>query len=325
MTFDGFFFFLIAWLCVAAAWFWIRPVRELHSFDKQQSLRLKGILALLVVVGHASSMVGIGFSWATLAVAVFFFISGYGLVKSYERMAAVGGNYLAGFLSRSFRKLVPSLLLMTIAYQVYLACVGRTGFCVVREFLVCGETPLPYSWFVYALLYFYLCFWLSWRLRSVLWRVSAVFAATLLYLVVMKYVVCWPWWWKLTVMAFPVGCGYACVEERVIGTVRRTNGLVLAAMAVALIPFLILGFRYGYVGLLLPLWLTGPMVILCLSVTPLRFGDCFGRVSYELYLVHGVVLGELLRLRGGIVGGGGGYSQSSLLWHRLLRLGRCTS
>ena len=66
------------------------------KFDKEATLPLRGILVLLVVVGHSLGAVGLGrYSLAFPAVAVFFFISGYGLMQ--KRLRADGNPLCGGF------------------------------------------------------------------------------------------------------------------------------------------------------------------------------------------------------------------------------------
>ena len=59
----------------------------LDGFGKRETLPLRGILVMLVVLGHLVGEVATkghplaGLSWATPAVGVFFFLSGYGLFR----------------------------------------------------------------------------------------------------------------------------------------------------------------------------------------------------------------------------------------------------
>lgn len=60
-------------------------------FDLTHTLPLRGILATLVVIGHLDNVISgqtkilMPFHMATPAVAVFFFMSGYGLMLSFSK------------------------------------------------------------------------------------------------------------------------------------------------------------------------------------------------------------------------------------------------
>ena len=78
--------------------------RFLHGniceFSSENTLGARGILALLVVVSHWNLKYGEGtllynlFPSGTIAVAVFFFMGGYGLMKSFD---AKGYTYIKSF------------------------------------------------------------------------------------------------------------------------------------------------------------------------------------------------------------------------------------
>lgn len=67
---------------------------------------LKGVLAIAVILGHVSTrvMIPLGYEWARMfgilgifSVTIFFFISGYGLMQSYQKK---GATYFQGFLRK---------------------------------------------------------------------------------------------------------------------------------------------------------------------------------------------------------------------------------
>jgi membrane-bound acyltransferase YfiQ involved in biofilm formation len=94
----------------------IRSVTEFHSFDVAHTLPLRGLLALAVIANHMQGFFPHPYLKAltclgTSAVAIFFFLSGYGLMKSYNRK---GQAYLQGFLPNRLRKIWPLCLTLTV-------------------------------------------------------------------------------------------------------------------------------------------------------------------------------------------------------------------
>ena len=121
-------------------------------FDQKHTLPLRGILAILVVLGHLDTVVAgqtkilFLLHMATPAVAVFFFMSGYGLMQSYSKK---GDNYLYRFITKSSIKLLIPLFLTTLLYQSVLLIGGRFSLNgIVNDFITGVEMPLVYSWYV---------------------------------------------------------------------------------------------------------------------------------------------------------------------------------
>ena len=91
--------------------------KGIDPFDKTAVQPLRGLLVLLVVSGHSVCALEMPqYSFAYPAVAVFFFISGYGLMQ--KRLHA-NGNSLRGGFRHSVVKLLPAFLIASAAYMVY--------------------------------------------------------------------------------------------------------------------------------------------------------------------------------------------------------------
>lgn len=92
---------------------------EFAPFDLAHTLPLRGILATLVVLGHLDDVISgqtkilMPFHMATPAVAVFFFMSGYGLMLSFLR----GGEISSEFHCQSIYKTVAA----SFVYYVFVS------------------------------------------------------------------------------------------------------------------------------------------------------------------------------------------------------------
>lgn len=259
------------------------------------------MLALLIVAHHLSQIVtpqGAPWSvtdfraWGAIVVGVFFFITGYGLMVSYRRK---GAAYLRGFIPHRLAKLLPPFLVAMLGWLLLMKL--KYGHDMLAPFatLANGAGPLPNSWFVYAVLLFYLFFYVVARLTpkprqviAALWLLSTLYIMALAALGFGE-------WWYMSIYALNVGFTYAYCERRVkawlSGDRRRLLLALLALLAVVALPVLprlLLGrdFHLSWLAnYAVPLY-----VVLCIYVLGMRGGRVLrflGTISYEIYLVQG--------------------------------------
>lgn len=124
--------FLLIWLLFAIC----KDKKQLGAFSVEATLELRGVLALGIVMHHISLRVvqaaptiwGISqFEfWGAPIVAVFFFLSGYGLMKSLQ---VKGTAYLNGFLRKRLTKVALPLFLCSLVYSVVNICILGGAIC----------------------------------------------------------------------------------------------------------------------------------------------------------------------------------------------------
>lgn len=273
---------------------------KLQSFDRKSIVPLRGLLAALVYLGHLKGHCPWAtewlpwVSWATPAVAVFFFLSGYGLCKGYE---GKGEGYLSGFLFRSFVKIARPLVPVVITYALWLQWHGRF-MSLFWRFWRDGNTPVPNTWYVYALLLMYFLWWMAWRLgQKTVVRLGVLWAGVVAYFCMMEFVLDWNFVWARTILAFPLGATFA-VHERRIRSVIEDSPMKVYLLVVALLSLAILiraCVSNGVVsiagrGLTSTLGLYVILTWYALPLPDLKALRFLGRISYEIYLVHGVVI-----------------------------------
>ena len=282
----------------------------LFGFGKTDTMPLRGLLALVVMFSHLDTKTQFAVTalhfvhWATPAVAVFFFLSGYGLVKSHAAAEASGrlSGYWPSFWSRSLvRLLVPLLIVGTLWAATRFFTRDLPPLVFLRKLPRFVLHP-PFAWYVWAQLAFYLFFFLSFRFFGRRFRVPAVCIMTMAYFLVMKYVVVSVVFYWITSMAFAVGVVFSTNEDRVRSVVARFPVPVYLSVAASAMAFLAareLGCWNIPVREAFHL-VIGPSFALLFyafewfrRVRPLAF---VGAVSYEVYLLHGVVLKNLLPL-----------------------------
>lgn len=282
--------------CIAAL---LKKDGEFTPFDLKHTLPLRGILAMLVVLGHLDTVVSSQtrilslIHMATPAVAVFFFMSGYGLMFSYSRK---GEAYLHSFFWKSAIKLLIPLLLTTIIYQTILYIIGEFDIQQIWKVFVTGGTPLVHSWYVYSLFFLYLLFLLSFKFAirptsSDLNKCLVVTVLVLVYYIVTRYCFGWQFHWWITCMSFPMGLFYSKYEQNVQAMVKRYGWLPIPIVLVLLIIKLSTGQETPFFAEL-PYVFLGPLVAIALYRLPLptknKLLNFLGTISFEIYLTHGI-------------------------------------
>ena len=277
---------------------------EVHllPFDKARTLPLRGLLALFVVIGHCDTrMPGCALlrmlHFATPAVSVFFFLSGYGLVRS------VLGNregYLRGFLARSFIRLGIPLLTATVVACLFLMIRGQAVNLAHRgyELLTRGRNFPYHSWYVYALLIHYVAFALSLARGSISRGIVRFAVFSLAYYLLFRFGLKWPGVWYKTSLAMTFGAVWAYREDVIQGVILRLRWRVYAFVAVVLavcvlfqtIPKAV--FPWVREARDLSLLVIGPATVLVMYILrgiSHRLTAVFaflGGISYEIYLLH---------------------------------------
>lgn len=129
---------------------------------------LKGFFALLVLIHHLYQYTGIfkGTVIATilqalgyLSVSMFFYMSGYGLVASYEKKSQ---DYIKNFFRNRILPFFIIYTLLTLIYSVFRILMGE-NISWLRFFksYSLGSTLVVNGWYLQVILLFYLLFWLT--------------------------------------------------------------------------------------------------------------------------------------------------------------------
>lgn len=286
-------FWLLLLCCIAI----FHRKEEYALFDLAHTLPLRGILATLVVLGHLDTVVSaqtkilMPFHMATPAVAVFFFMSGYGLMLSFSKK---GGSYLQNFILKASIKLLIPLLVTTCLYQGLLFILGDFSIKKILIDLASGiETPLIHSWYVYALFLFYLLYYIVFKYNNELkkWTGLILILLMLIYYVVIRYILNWPFYWWITCMAFPMGLFYSRHEDK-IKMVLKDNYWGILPIIIALLSIKLLSGMYTPFFAELPYILLGPIIAIILYRIPLPIKNktlnFLGSLSFEIYLTHGI-------------------------------------
>lgn len=268
--------------------------KMLHSFHKEKSFPLRGILAVLIVLHHITFEIDTFLlkpfhSWGAPIVSMFFFISGYGLMTSYQ---VKGENYLSGFIKH---RLIDSILIPYLLALLLFRFIA-TGLPNIHDaawlLMTRGITTLPHSWYVFAILILYIFFYVTCRLMKGKY--------ILLVVTLLSCVYAWGVWrlgyarcWYISVLAFPTGIAYAQYSSYLLSQMYRVTRWIVPVCLLLAASLYLLHNEMGYmlIYVLIPLMI----VYLCSTLNVERLGNMkvvasLSNISYEIYLCQGIAM-----------------------------------
>lgn len=275
---------------------------KIHNFDFAETLPLRGILAVCVLLCHLCPYIDgqapllADFSlWGPPSVATFFLLTGYGLAYSVKTK---GPQYLNGFFYKRIMRLLSPLLIMTAIYQIYKYYSGT--FSVVEML----KEPSPNSWFIYALMVWYIGFYACFRwAESTKGAVIRIWLFTVLYIAITVYFKMG--YYYMSILPLPIAVTYVGYEEMAKKYLKTHVNKVLLVFTLVFVTVM----SYSIIGacniLEVPMW--GPpvyiVVPLCIVLITYILGgwknkvtNFLGKISYEFYIVHGFIV----KLLGGV-------------------------
>lgn len=281
------------------------PKEVYLSLDNTKILR--GFLAVAIVLHHISEhsdagrffpvMVHAGY----LIVAVFFFLSGYGLLTSYHKK---GQNYLKGFWKNRILYLFVIWFLVSLVYWLFDACMGQTNVGVKFFLLsfVNGHPIAKNSWYIIVQLMMYVFFWLAYTIPGIKGARKITIVFVLLVLVAFVFNrVGYGSIWYISNFAFVFGLFYA--EKKQVFDKMLTNHwwMCLLSTAAGFVVFSALplflehfdvGFRFFRLFSRMISSVTFVAVLVVLLFRIRLTGNLWGKIglmSLEIYLLHGLV------------------------------------
>lgn len=265
---------------------------EIKPFSLDQVNNLKGVLAILIILYHLTNIGHVTFLspfdfWGAPIVSLFLCISGYGLLASYQKK---GDSYLNNFIPSKIWRIVFPLLLVTAVYLIF-EYLDKQMFPegIFQNLFLYGITPLPFSWYAYAIIGFYLLFYLVF-LNSKLGLYLKLFILLLLtvaFIFMLRNLGYGREWW-ICALAFPTGMYYKLFEDKLLKLTKHQKWPLLIVPSICVLLLLIvkskmeLLFPLAYV--IIPIALVYLVSFISLKNKVLLF---LGSISYEIYLLHG--------------------------------------
>lgn len=255
--------------------------------------RYRGFFALVVVLHHmaqrveAKGLLWIYFDAGFLAVAMFFFYSGYGLMKK-------GIRQKEGFFRKRIPQIViPYVVTMIIYWFLYsLAGDAKTVSSLMGEHLH-NESGISFLWFVFVylawILFLGVCLRFMHRDKQILYA-AVIFALGFVAFGVL--VTPGLFWIYDTVIMIPMGCAWAYDEERIVSLIQKQYRKVLV---ISLLLFFVSMPGHLHPVLRIPAYMISSVTFMVFLNTasmkrkPVgKVLSFLGTISFEIYLLHGI-------------------------------------
>lgn len=271
------------------------------NLDIKSSVFLRGALSILIILHHLQYSVSLPYfsifkSLGAPAVSIFFFLSGYGLMYSYLRNS---NTYITSFWKNRFPKIIIPFVLVSIFYFILKYFdQGKINDQIIYNLIVLGNPPLPYSWFVYTIILFYLAFYFifSPKAKGLNLKITLSFLLVTTYIVITKEVLGYERAWWVSSLAFPMGLFFKYKEEYINQFLNSKIKHLLSIIILLVSCLFLISFReewlYIVIYSLLPL-----LLMFFINLIPLpnfKLIVFLGGFSFEIYLLHGIWI-DLLR------------------------------
>lgn len=257
---------------------------------------LKGWFSLVIVLHHLSQWTtgGVLFRPFTevgyLAVAVFFFFSGFGCQKRYMTVP----DYTSQFLGKRLPSLFVPYVIATVCFMVVQACYAIEPAWWLFFFpWDKGNTLLPHAWYIFAVAVFYLVFYelMKWFKQQTKWIVLGVIVYSV---VQISFCVAQDYgrWWMISTAALPFGVLCAWKEKMLTRFLKNKAGIlgiiVAGVYLEAFIPYLPWKMFFCNVNSVVV------VLMVLLFSTKFKIGNkilaFLGNIYLEIYLMHGIFL-----------------------------------
>lgn len=259
--------------------------------SKEQTTAIKGIFAIIILLSHFRSYISISpdsfyskifIIISQLMVTMFFFYSGYGIIKSIINKK----NYMKTFFKKRFIKTLLNLdfavlifilvnWLLNIKYPIITTLLAFTGYTDI------GNS----NWFIFVTLVLYLIVLVSYTLfkKNKKIIISSVFILSSI-LIFVLYLFKESWWYN-TILCFPLGMFYGEFEKTINKKVLKDYSM----LSFIILSVILIILNYFSSNIVVYLIYSCIFTLLIVNMTYiLKVGnkilDYFGKFSFYIYV-----------------------------------------
>lgn len=278
--------------------------------SKENTLWLRGILALLVFVSHLPNYLGffVGSklgsvlqSFGSWCVAIFFFLSGYGLYTSYM---VRGKEYVQALPRKRILPLYVRSLILLVCYICLLLFLGNGfNFWLLIRSLTFTGTYIANGWYLQVLLLLYLFFYAIFSINvSEKKKMIILFAITCVYYVVfyihslfyansyfgISSIFCFVWGvlYAYKKYAIDLYLNRSRLAVAICGlVVFGIGGIVLITRKAIMIPTVLFGIQSTFITMSFAIGVLLLVRIFNFNCKEMRL---LGKYSFEIYVLQGM-------------------------------------
>ena len=281
------------------------PKANVDYLSNKSTKSLKGLLALFIIFHHVSQKITTGANFSNFEymgryiVALFFFLSGYGLYFQYSNNATYMENFLRKRLTRIF---IPFFVFIVI-YVIYRASLGEV---VNVDFFLSfwrDHSNIIYNgWFINSIIVLYVIFYVSFKKKDFKIAIFKLVFFTLVYIFWKVYQNHGDWEY-VSIMAFFLGVFWMKDRSLIDKFIEKNYFVLLVSFSILMYVFrhyevimknIGITNKYVYYGIVGNLCTMIFVVYFLLLTNKLNFSnkylDFLGNISFEIYMIHGLVM-----------------------------------
>ena len=281
------------------------PKTNVDYLSNKSTKSLKGLLALFIIFHHVSQKITTGANFSNFEymgryiVALFFFLSGYGLYFQYSNDATYMENFLRKRLTRIF---IPFFVFIVI-YVIYRASLGEV---VNVDFFLSfwrDHSNIIYNgWFINSIIVLYVIFYVSFKKKDSKIAIFKLVFFTLVYIFWKVYQNHGDWEY-VSIMAFFLGVFWMKDRSLIDKFIEKNYFVFLVLFSILMYVFrryevimknIGITNKYVYYGIVGNLCTMIFVVYFLLLTNKLNFSnkylDFLGNISFEIYMIHGLVM-----------------------------------
>lgn len=278
---------------------------DVDYLSNKSTKSLKGLLALLIIFHHISQKVTTGENFSNFEymgryiVALFFFLSGYGLYFQYSNNA----TYMENFLKKRLVRIFIPFFVFIVIYVIYRATLGEVvNIDFFLSFWKDHSNIIYNGWFINSIIVLYVIFYVSFeRKDSKIAEYKLVFL-TLVYIFWKAYQGHGDWEY-VSIMVFLLGVFWMKNRVSIDKFIEKNYFIFLVSFSILMYAFhhyedimknIGITNKYVYYGIVGNLCTMVFVVYFLLLTNKLNFSnkylDFLGGISFEIYMIHGLVM-----------------------------------
>ena len=270
---------------------------------------LRGFLALGIIFHHLSPLVKSGeefsnFSYmGTYIVSIFFFLSAYGLYVQNEKRE----NYLDNFLVKRLSKIIVPFFIISLIYIFYRFVNGQL---IDLNFFINlfkkGSTIIYNGWFVDIIILMYIFFYISFKLFQNKFLSIVLNTIFIICYICFAIKLGYNFWWYNSALTFAIGLIWAKNQNKIDRVIEKYYFIVIILVTVllfvshkydVLLKYLHIEDSYSYALAANLDNIIFTIYFIIVFLKKINFSNVYltliGRISFELYMIHGLVISML--------------------------------
>ena len=292
-------------LLLISLFVYLIPRTDVDYLSNKSTKSLKGLLALLIIFHHISQKITTGENFSNFEymgryiVALFFFLSGYGLYFQYSNNA----TYMENFLKKRLVRIFIPFFVFIVIYVIYRATLGEVvNVDFFLSFWKDHSNIIYNGWFINSIIVLYVIFYVSFvRKYSKIAEYKLVFL-TLVYIFWKAYQNHGDWEY-VSIMAFLLGVFWMKNRVYIDKFLEKNYFIFLVSFSILMYVFrhyevimknIGITNKYVYYGIVGNICTMVFVVYFLLLINKLNVSNKYlgflGDISFEMYMIHGLVM-----------------------------------